>query len=460
MTLVALFAMTTGAWAADYYVVGSFTDWNPKEAYKLTLNTACTTAKEYMLTVELPADAQFKVVQAEGISIQAWFPEGLGNNYGENGELPGAGWYTIYFRPDYNGNEDWFYNTIYVAASEAPEPAPEGPKVTINEAKTEAWFNMPTYDMTVDYELVRDMASNMPVTVGDGTDGYRIRLKKEGTSFVPAEMTPQQMAGLIAVTDGIESKTLTNMTDYTISIYAVNDEDEPTGEAITFQSLTPGRYVAIASAVDGTIYDGETEPSNIFVLFQGYEVKVDGGEYATYYKDEKLKLDESVDGGVLYTISSVSATEAMLSDQINVAPALTPLIVHNSSAEAKTFILLPTEDQADEVQYAPEFKGTLTGTTLAASTNDQTNYALNGKQFVWVKSALSVPANKCWLEVVNSNARAISILFTGETTGINAIDNEKLTIDNDSWYDLNGRKVLNPTRKGIYIQNGKKVVIK
>ena len=30
---------------------------------------------------------------------------------------------------------------------------------------------------------------------------------------------------------------------------------------------------------------------------------------------------------------------------------------------------------------------------------------------------------------------------------------------NDSWYDLQGRKVTNP-RKGIYIKNGKKVLIK
>ena len=74
-----------------------------------------------------------------------------------------------------------------------------------------------------------------------------------------------------------------------------------------------------------------------------------------------------------------------------------------------------------------------------------------------MKSALSVPANKCWLEVVNSNARAISILFTGETTGIATATRTEATGD---LYDLNGRKVLNPTRKGIYIQNGKKVVIK
>lgn len=44
------------------------------------------------------------------------------------------------------------------------------------------------------------------------------------------------------------------------------------------------------------------------------------------------------------------------------------------------------------------------------------------------------------------------------TTGIRSIDNGQLTIDN-VFYDLSGRRVENPT-KGIYIVNGKKVVIK
>ena len=59
-----------------------------------------------------------------------------------------------------------------------------------------------------------------------------------------------------------------------------------------------------------------------------------------------------------------------------------------------------------------------------------------------------------------SLARAFSIDFgDGETTGIKAIDNGQLTIDNDRYYDLQGRKV-NAAQKGVYIQNGKKVIIK
>ena len=53
----------------------------------------------------------------------------------------------------------------------------------------------------------------------------------------------------------------------------------------------------------------------------------------------------------------------------------------------------------------------------------------------------------------------------GETTAIGTIDNGQLTIDNyadaDGWYDLQGRKLSGkPTKKGLYINNGRKIVIK
>ena len=52
--------------------------------------------------------------------------------------------------------------------------------------------------------------------------------------------------------------------------------------------------------------------------------------------------------------------------------------------------------------------------------------------------------------------REFNLNFDGETTGIVSIDNGQWTIDN-SVYDLQGRKVSNPT-KGLYIINGKKVI--
>ena len=47
----------------------------------------------------------------------------------------------------------------------------------------------------------------------------------------------------------------------------------------------------------------------------------------------------------------------------------------------------------------------------------------------------------------------------GDTTGI--MDNRRETITNNYWYTLDGRKLQGkPTQKGVYITNGKKVIIK
>ena len=339
--------------------------------------------------------------------------------------------------------------------------------VTLVGDKTEATFTMPAADATVEYELVRDMSVQMTTTVGDGAEGadYRIRLKKKDDKWEPADLTVAQVMGKFKVHDALENKDLTFYGDGAvcdISIYAVDDQDQPTGNAIAFADLEPGRYVAIAKAADGSAYDGQTAQSNVLVLFQGYEVTVPSKEFVTYYKDEPLYADPQTSADAqLYTISSVSDDKAVLSDAITTAPSNTPLLIYNAGNTDQTFLLIPAAAEPNlALTVAPEFIGTTEATTIAASTSTQTNYACNGKAFVYVKGAISADANKAWLEIPASanGARQLKIVFADATTSIH---NSQFTIDNGDWYDLNGRKLDKmPTKKGVYIQNGKKVVVK
>ena len=332
--------------------------------------------------------------------------------------------------------------------------------VTLVGDKTEATFAMPAFDATVNYEIVRDMTQDMTTQVGDGTDGYRIRLKKneQGEGYVPAEMTPQEMASLITVTDNIEQQDLTNVTDYTVQIFAVDEQGQITGDAINFASLVPGSYVAVATAADGSTYDGSTDMSNVFQLYEGYEVEVPAGEFITYYKDENLYVDDA--DAQLYTVSQVGDDKVLLS-RIDVAKANMPILVKNKSAQTKIILLIPTTSQADVITPAAEFIGTLEATTIAASTENQNNYAMNGLDFVWVKDPIAVGPNKAWLSVATSNARTLKLVYDDAT----AIS-EKVIVNSEefataTWYDLNGRKLDGaPTKKGVYILNGKKVVVK
>jgi hypothetical protein len=54
------------------------------------------------------------------------------------------------------------------------------------------------------------------------------------------------------------------------------------------------------------------------------------------------------------------------------------------------------------------------------------------------------------------------VLDDGETTGIREVKSEGVKSEKwaDPWYSMDGRKLDGkPTKKGLYIQNGKKVVV-
>ncbi len=466
MTLALLITAVGGAWAdAAYYVVGNFTNWSTNDAYKMTLNTGCTSTTEYMLTLDLAADAQFKVVKDDG-QAQTWYPDGAGNAYGENGELKGAGKYTVYFRPNGDGNQDWFYGVMYVA------PAPG--TVTLNDTKTIASFEMPTYDVDVDYELVRDMSVQMQAQVGDDPakqPRYRVQWNDATGKFVPAELNSQQVLALFSVNDLIEKQELDKQS-YFVNIYAVDAEDNPTGNAMDFTDFTfaPGRYCVTATGGLGGPYDGTTAPSNIFELYQGYQVVIPAGEYVTYYKDEAVRLEEKDKNDIeLCTITAVEDGKAVLSDNFDAMKANTPFLLKNTTNEEKTILLIPCSEPDLAVTVAKEFKGTEGPCEFSdklMATGDF--YVCNGKEFVKVRGAGTLAANKAFLFVEGNNTPA-SIPFRrsigGEGEGTTSIDNlnvnDNLNDNEATWYDLNGRKLNGkPAQKGIYIKNGKKIVVK
>ena len=339
-------------------------------------------------------------------------------------------------------------------------------KVTINDDKTEASFDMPTSDVTVDYELVRDMSVQMTATMGDGTDGLRYRVKKNEQNpgkYEPADMNMLQVLTLVAVHDGIEQKDLTLEEDYFCRIYKLDEQTkQPEGDGVLLFNFdfAPGLYALKAFATDGSNYDGETALSNTFELYQGYQVVIPAGEYATYYKDEAVRLDEADRESIeLYTVSSVSETTATLSGPYDAMPKNTPMFVRNKGTEDKTFYLIPCNDPDLALSVYSGFQGTLEPTTIAASTSTVNNYAFNGTAFVWVKNALEVGANKCWLTIGASSARTMNIVFD-DATGVKEVIGVNEVSDN-SWYDLSGRKLQGkPNKKGVYIKNGRKVVVK
>ena len=97
----------------------------------------------------------------------------------------------------------------------------------------------------------------------------------------------------------------------------------------------------------------------------------------------------------------------------------------------------------------------------AGKTSDGTMYVLNngsnGVGFYKLTSGKTLGVGKAYLTY--SGVTAPSFFGFGETTSIESIAKSQQPTANGPYYDLQGRRVAQPT-KGLYIVNGKKVVIK
>ena len=109
-TISSAYLLKEDAPAAKYYIVGNMTNWEVNENYEMNPSFEAET-EEYFYGLDLTTTSEFKVVKVEG-ETKTWYPDGMGNNYGQNGEIERDGEYMIYFRPNMDGGEAWFYNCI------------------------------------------------------------------------------------------------------------------------------------------------------------------------------------------------------------------------------------------------------------------------------------------------------------------------------------------------------------
>jgi hypothetical protein len=290
-----------------------------------------------------------------------------------------------------------------------------------------------------------------------GGSNFRIQQKDGESGYEPYGMTWDEMKALIVVRDTIGEKNLTIGTDCTVAIYAVDSDDQPTGDAITdFASLTPGRYVAIATAIEGTNYVNATLPDNIFELFVGIEIKDVFAEecaWATYVSTQAVKIP---DGIAAYRVSSVTET-TVTAETIDHIPADVPVLLKRSNLEVNDYI---AAIYMGESGVESLLSGSATATSTPTAYKD---FVLYKDEFVLAGAAVSVAAGHAYLPAavapVGANTRGITEGGDG-TTGIDGISNDDSQADGD-WYDLNGRKLgSKPKAKGVYILGGKKIIIK
>lgn len=179
-------------------------------------------------------------------------------------------------------------------------------------------------------------------------------------------------------------------------------------------------------------------------------IKLAADGYSTYCSENRLDISKTT-GVTAYIVNNVTETTVEL-QEVSVIPAETGFILKGTGNAL--YDLYKTEGVADDVS-GNQLHGTLTELSAPANT-----FALSTKNgvtgFYPVSTGLMIPAHKAYLTATGSMARSLSI--DGKVTGILNVDSYVNAIPSD-YYSIHGIKVVRPT-KGIYIRNGKKVVIK
>ena len=160
--------------------------------------------------------------------------------------------------------------------------------------------------------------------------------------------------------------------------------------------------------------------------------------------------------GEQVTSADIATTQQIANDQI---PGDYKLLIHKYKLDhTKKEAVSPVD-----IQLSAD--GTISGSQTGTwKTEDGTSYViikLGSTTYygVFVEQTLEPTDDKAVaFTAVTKNGQTIWGYQTAASTGIEQIVNRKSV--NSKYYDLQGRPITEPQRKGIYIQNGKKVVIK
>lgn len=204
----------------------------------------------------------------------------------------------------------------------------------------------------------------------------------------------------------------------------------------------------------GTDYSTEWyfEPAEFTGHAVTFTASNDGQNYATV----NLPYAATLPTGVTAYKGTVSGNEVTLTaykQAGEVLPANTPVLL--TANDATSYNFAPAAYQAAE---ETGFQGTLAATAVTA--NNAYILAKKGEEvkfYLLNSESNTVNANKAYIVVSGGKAQALSFNF-GTTTGIHAATADAAT--DAPVFDLSGRRVVKVVKGGLYIQNGKKFIVK
>ena len=458
----------TQAHADDYYLVGERFGWTAQEEYKFSVNPGNTS--EYMLSTTLEEGDEIKVMCP---TTNAWYPDG--NNVYVDGSH--AGNVTIYFKPEYNDNWANFggymyiqvnsinINSIYLAGDDWLAGDPwvsdvEGNK--LNEVKDNIWEilvkNVPAGEHIFKFTV-------------NGSWSNSFGINEVGT----AELGVEYNATFNDFDDNI-SFNLEEAADLLIRL-DINDFEYSTKQGAKFTILTPmdlelvdndteGDNLSIIEACDGELTNITLKDRTLFkdgywnTLCLPFDVDLTDTESPLYGADVEKLAEASIEGTTLYL------TFQQVTDKVK---AGVPYIVKWAAAsditdpEFKNVIIKNTLVPA--VFGNVSFVGSFSNSELPA--NDKTNLFLGADNSLFYPNTdVTLGAFRGYFHINNESLAkmiddAVINFYDQAPTSIRYALSQNEQTANQGWYTLSGQRLgAKPAKAGIYVVNGKKIIIK
>ena len=180
----------------------------------------------------------------------------------------------------------------------------------------------------------------------------------------------------------------------------------------------------------------------------GITLTIGSSGWATWYDDDDRALPDGLTSYVVTAVDEVAGT--VTATEVGYIPANTGVLLNGTANSSYTCQLYSGETGSYNSQLT-------TGTTTAYE-----DYILRDGEFVLCSESAAMPANRCFLDVPTAAGSRLRIIVE-ETTFMYNVPSTMYHFD-DTWYDLQGRKIVHSTSpnstlpKGIYLYNGKKVV--
>ena len=289
-------------------------------------------------------------------------------------------------------------------------------------------------DITLDTDLSRRVATAVRLVK---VVAPKQELQNEWIAAIAdQDCTGSELKPALTVKNG--SITLTEGADYT----AAYSNNVNVGTAtVTISAVESSNYTGTASATFTIVRD----MSNVFST---------GNSWATYIAQEDLTTPEGLSA---YVVTDATTTNVTASP-IDYIPATVGILLNRSDAAVATY--KGTAYTGSKTTPTSLLKGSATAATNMTAYKD---FALYRDEFV-LSSTASVSAGHAYLPAasVPAGARILSINI-GEATGIEGLTPvpSSKSEGGECWYSIDGRRLyLQPTQKGVYIYNGKVIVIK